>query len=72
MKRKIQKIGSSASIVIPAEFMRDLKLTVGDVLDFSIVKGTIMMKPVAQPIRVKTTGSNHTHQASDSNAKSTF
>lgn len=49
MRRKIQKMRSSLMIVIPAETAKDMGLKVGDLLDFCIENGKIIMKPVPTP-----------------------
>ncbi|NJD54730.1 MAG: AbrB/MazE/SpoVT family DNA-binding domain-containing protein [Candidatus Methanoperedens sp.] len=59
MKRKIQHQGSSLSAVIPAEFVKDLKIKVGDIFDFSIDKGRIIMTPVPSPAKDRSQGSKH-------------
>lgn len=51
MRRKIQKMRSSLMIVIPAETAKDMGLKVGDLLDFSIENGKMIVTPV--PARFK-------------------
>lgn len=45
MNVTIRKIGNSEGIIIPKEFLSDLGLKAGDVLDISAQNGAIQIKP---------------------------
>lgn len=58
MKRIIQKFGSTRGVCIPQEFMRDLNLSRGDLVDFSIENGKIILTPVRASVKMNEQATN--------------
>ncbi len=42
LERKVRRIGDSLTVSIPAEAVKDLKISEGELLDFDIVNGGLL------------------------------